>query len=34
MVFAFAGESIVGITGFAGYPQLFPALGLPDELPS
>jgi hypothetical protein len=21
-----------GITGFAGYPQLVPALGLPDEL--
>jgi RNA polymerase sigma-70 factor (ECF subfamily) len=32
MVFALAGEAIVGITGFAGYPHLFPALGLPDEL--
>jgi RNA polymerase sigma-70 factor (ECF subfamily) len=32
MVLAFEGEAIVGITGFAGYPQLFPALGLPDEL--
>jgi len=32
MVFALAGEAIVGITGFAGYPQLLPALGLPEEL--
>ena len=32
MVFALAGEAIAGITGFAGYPQLFPALGLPPEL--
>ena len=32
MVFALEGETIVGITGFAGYPQLMPALGLPDEL--
>lgn len=33
MVFALDGERIAGITGFAGYPQLFPALGLPEELP-
>jgi len=33
MVFALAGESIAGITGFGEYPQLFPALGLPDALP-
>ena len=32
MVFALEGEAIVGITGFAGYPQLLPALGLPEEL--
>lgn len=32
MVFSLEGESIVGITGFAGYPQLLPALGLPAEL--
>ncbi len=32
MVFALDGETIVGITGFAGYPQLLPALGLPEEL--
>lgn len=32
MVFAFEGEAIAGITGFAGYPQLYPALGLPDRL--
>jgi RNA polymerase sigma-70 factor, ECF subfamily len=32
MVFALDGEAIVGITGFAGYPQLMPALGLPEAL--
>lgn len=32
MVFALAGDAIAGITGFAGYPQLFPALGLPESL--
>lgn len=32
MVFALEGERIVGITGFAGYPQLFGALGLPQVL--
>lgn len=32
MVFALEGEAIVGITGFAGYPQLPLALGLPDRL--
>jgi len=32
MVFALEHEAIVGITGFAGYPQLLPALGLPEEL--
>lgn len=25
-------DVIVGVTGFAGYPQLLPALGLPEEL--
>jgi RNA polymerase sigma-70 factor, ECF subfamily len=29
MVFALAGESLASITGFAGYPELFPELGLP-----
>jgi RNA polymerase sigma-70 factor (ECF subfamily) len=29
MVFALAGESVASITGFAGYPELFPELGLP-----
>jgi RNA polymerase sigma-70 factor (TIGR02960 family) len=29
MVFAFRGDEIAGITGFAGYPSLFPLLGLP-----
>ena len=29
MVLALAGEQVVSITGFAGYPQLFPELGLP-----
>ena len=32
MVFAFESDRIVGITGFAGYPQLLPALGLSEEL--
>jgi hypothetical protein len=32
MVFALEGEAVVGITGFAGYPQLLPALGLREEL--
>lgn len=32
MVFALEGERIVGITGFAGYPRLLPALGLPEKL--
>jgi RNA polymerase sigma-70 factor, ECF subfamily len=29
MVFALDCDSVVGITGFAGYPDLFPELGLP-----
>jgi RNA polymerase sigma-70 factor (TIGR02960 family) len=32
MVFAVDGEQIAGITGFAGYPELFPLFGLPAEL--
>jgi RNA polymerase sigma-70 factor, ECF subfamily len=32
MVFAVEGNRIAGITGFAGYPELFPAFGLPAEL--
>jgi RNA polymerase sigma-70 factor (ECF subfamily) len=32
MVFALDGERIAGITGFAGYPELFPIFGLPNEL--
>jgi RNA polymerase sigma-70 factor, ECF subfamily len=32
MVFALEGERIVGITGFAGYPELFPRFVLPAEL--
>jgi RNA polymerase sigma-70 factor (ECF subfamily) len=32
MVFALDGERIAGITGFAGYPGLFPAFDLPIEL--
>lgn len=32
MVFALAGDAVGGITGFAGYPSLFPALGLPLRL--
>jgi len=34
MVFALEGGTIAGITGFAGYPQLYAPLGLPDRLPS
>jgi RNA polymerase sigma-70 factor (ECF subfamily) len=29
MVFALEGDAVASITGFAGYPELFPALGLP-----
>ena len=29
MVFAVQGDRIAGITGFAGYPELFPVFGLP-----
>jgi RNA polymerase sigma-70 factor (ECF subfamily) len=32
MVFAIGDESVVSITGFAGYPELFPLLGLPLSL--
>lgn len=32
MVFALEGDSVAGITGFAGYPELFPELGLPLRL--
>jgi RNA polymerase sigma-70 factor, ECF subfamily len=32
MVFAVDGEQIAGITGFAGYPELFPLFGLPTEV--
>jgi RNA polymerase sigma-70 factor (ECF subfamily) len=32
MVFALDGDRIAGITGFARYPELFPAFGLPTEL--
>jgi RNA polymerase sigma-70 factor (ECF subfamily) len=32
MVFALEGGRIAGITGFAGYPELFPRFGLPLEL--
>jgi RNA polymerase sigma-70 factor, ECF subfamily len=32
MVLALAGERVAGITGFAGYPELFPRLGLPLHL--
>jgi RNA polymerase sigma-70 factor (ECF subfamily) len=31
MVFAIEGDSLASITGFAGYPELFPELGLPPE---
>jgi RNA polymerase sigma-70 factor (ECF subfamily) len=32
MVFAAAGDRIAGITGFAGYPELFPVFDLPTAL--
>lgn len=32
MVFALEDDRIGGITGFAGYPELFPVFGLPIEL--
>ncbi len=32
MVFAFDGHAVASITGFAGYPELFPELGLPLRL--
>jgi RNA polymerase sigma-70 factor (ECF subfamily) len=32
MVFALDADRIAGITGFAGYPELFPVFGLPTEL--
>jgi RNA polymerase sigma-70 factor (ECF subfamily) len=32
MVFALEGEVVSSITGFAGYPELFPELGLPLRL--
>ena len=32
MVFALEGEAVASITGFAGYPDLFPELGLPLSL--
>jgi RNA polymerase sigma-70 factor (ECF subfamily) len=32
MVFALEGDAVAGITGFAGYPELFPELGLPLSL--
>jgi RNA polymerase sigma-70 factor (ECF subfamily) len=32
MVFALAGDEVASITGFAGYPELFPELGLPTTL--
>jgi RNA polymerase sigma-70 factor (TIGR02960 family) len=32
MVFALEGDRIAGITGFAGYPELFPVFDLPSEL--
>ena len=32
MVFALDGDRIAGITGFAGYPQLFPLFELPSAL--
>ena len=32
MVLALAGDRIAGITGFAGYPELFPVFELPAEL--
>jgi len=32
MVFAVDRDRIAGITGFAGYPELFPVFDLPTEL--
>jgi RNA polymerase sigma-70 factor (ECF subfamily) len=32
MVFALDGDRIAGITGFAGYPELFPVFDLPVEI--
>ena len=32
MVLALDGEAVVGITGFAGQPELFPRLGLPSRM--
>jgi len=32
MVFALGRDRIDGITGFAGYPELYPVFGLPDIL--
>ena len=32
MVFALDGDRIARITGFAGYPELYPVFGLPMEL--
>ncbi len=32
MVFALDGDRVAGITGFAGYPELFPVFELPSEL--
>ncbi len=32
MVFALDGDRIAGITGFAGYPELFPLFELPSKL--
>ena len=32
MVFALDGDRIGGITGFAGYPELYPVFDLPSEL--
>jgi hypothetical protein len=32
MVFALDGDRIGGITGFAGYPELYPVFELPSEL--
>jgi RNA polymerase sigma-70 factor, ECF subfamily len=34
MVLALDGERVASITGFAGYPELFPELGLPLSLES
>ena len=33
-VFALDDARITGITGFTGYPELFPLSGLPTELPT